>query len=1039
MSKTKDGKRLNSIDNFVKNIINLIILLLISSSSFALVANDGPDTFCPAGAIQGSLNNASYSTLMTSYNNNDFRSVVSTPSNTIPLQIKMSKQELPNSNSNTTNSFAVNSQNSNYAININKRFANNDTAATTITLEFRNSDTLQPLYLSKVALSAFDIDASTQGSSNFDDYVKFTGVAESKSITGKIQTITGSNVVAFDKGLRTNNISDSGCSAKGLQGRCQGSVVFEEPVKSVTLTYRTTERIKSSATTNQEIDFRLDSYCYLPPSYEITKDDGLAIVATGDTTNYVIKVTNTGGFPLTNITLKDPAVSGLNKLIGISCDNNDPTNICSSVPSVNQLERAAGFNIPSLPVGKSYSIRVPTRVTAAEGSTIINTANINTANLDPKSASDSNEVTSIFGGGSSSAPATCPSGHQMYYLGESPPAYSPIQTQNLGWTRNSSNTNSFNFGSIKLTLAFSDISYLRNGYPSYSSYSGATNNAINMYHESPYAPVNHRLTATMNKPVSKFGFLVQDLDTNRNSYVESLSFDTSNNKATGGVFSFPSTFNDYLELSNNNQTIAGKRWENCSTSNPCDFNVDWGYQSAGTPFVVTHGNIYNTSSTPGQLMGYSDFYFCLAPPKLVVKKELEGNRINDTNAKRDQFEITVVGGSIAANSFTTTGTGATINNGRSTVLELKENTTYTITERVINGNANSYSASYTCTNTTTDSTTIVPSGAMSYDAAAGTRSFNLSNVNFADEITCTITNSANYVFSGIVFNDNGGIVADDEKKRDISATFTANSSYFNGLFDSGSESGISSSNLSIRLTDCSGTDIATSSPNPQTVADDSVNNGRYRFTVAPSALVNKTQVCLIEAEPSAWEYPIDTTTNVREITLVADVYNYKTEISSSGTIIRNLDFGEVKSDNAALVLIKSQYVHDCDSNLDYQSIPDSENPTIGFSIEPISDISPNNCIAYRVQAYNRAHLILEQIQISDILQNTPVASVFKQPAPLFLPTSVASPTVVYDTNGEIQSNQFSLAAVAATASTPTSATLYFNTKYGTTVTSLVVP
>lgn len=1038
MSKTKGDKCLSLIDIFIKHITKFIILLLISSSSLALVANEGPDTFCPAGAIKGSLNNASYSTLMTSYSNNDFRSVVSIPSNTIPLQIKMSKQELPNSNSNTTNNFAVNSQNSDYAINLNKRFANTTTAATNITLEFRNSSTSQPLYLSKVALSAFDIDASTQGSSNFDDYVKFTGVTESGTTISNIQSINGSNVVAFDNGLRTRDISDSGCSAKDLRGRCQGSVVFDEPVKSVTLTYKNTERIKSSATTNQEIDFRLDSYCYLPPSYELTKDDGLATVATGDTTNYVIKVTNTGGFPLTNITLKDPAISGLNKLADISCDNDDPTNICNTVPSVNQLERAAGFNIPSLPVGKSYSIRVPARVTAAEGSTIINTANINTANLDSKNASDSNEVTSLFGSGSSSASATCPSGHQMYYLGGNPPS-GAIQPTGANWPVGSI-SNDFTFGGVKLTLKFSDILYLQSGYPSYSSYSGATNNAINMYHNSPYAPVNHRLTSTINRPVSKFGFVVQDLDTNRNSYIESLSFDTSNNKATGGVFSFPNTFNDYLELSNNNQTIAGKRWENCSTSSPCDFNVDWGYQSAGTPFVVTHGNIYNTSSTPGQLMGYSDFYFCLAPPKLVVKKELEGNRINDTNAKRDQFEIKVTGESIAANSFTTTGNGASINNGRSTVLELRENTTYKITERVINGNANSYNASYVCTNAATESTTILPSGTMTYDAAAGTRSFDLSNVNFADEIICTITNSANYVFSGIVFNDNGGIVADNNKRQDISSTFTGNRSYFNGIFDSGSESGIYNSNLSIRLTDCNGTNIATSSPNPQTVSNDSVTRGRYRFAVTPSALVNKTKVCLIQAEPSAWDHIIDTTPNIREVALVADVYDYTTEISNAGVIIRNLDFGEVKPDNAALVLIKSQYVHDCDSSLDYQSVNDNENPTAGFSIEPISDISPNKCIAYRIQAYNRGHLALEQIQIRDILQSTPVISVFKQPAPLFLPTSTAtSPTVVYDTNGEIRSNQFSLAAIAPTANGPTSAALYFNTKYGTTVSSTPSP
>ena len=307
---------------------------------------------------------------------------------------------------------------------------------------------------------------------------------------------------------------------------------------------------------------------------------------------------------------------------------------------------------------------------------------------------------------------------------------------------------------------------------------------------------------------------------------------------------------------------------------------------------------------------------------------------------------------------------------------------------------------------------------MTYNATTKTRSFALANLNYGDEITCTITNSpASYTFSGIVFNDNGGIVDNEATKRDISSTFTANSSYFNGLYDSASETGIYDSNLSIRLTDCDGNAIVTASSNPQTVL---ATTGRYSFTVAASALSNKTKVCLIENEPSTWDYVVDTTENKREVALIATTYDYS-----------NLNFGEVKANNTALVLLKSQYVHECNDGLDYQSINRNEtSPAVGFSRESISDISPGKCIAYLIEAYNRGHIPLQQVQINDKLQTTPIASLFRLPAPLFTPTSTASPKVTYGNGGEIISEIFSLAAVPVGSTQPSSARLYFNTTYG---------
>ncbi|MFP3353812.1 hypothetical protein R0K04_20810, partial [Pseudoalteromonas sp. SIMBA_153] len=115
---------------------------------------------------------------------------------------------------------------------------------------------------------------------------------------------------------------------------------------------------------------------------------------------------------------------------------------------------------------------------------------------------------------------------------------------------------------------------------------------------------------------------------------------------TGGSFS---NFANNFTVSNSNKTITANQWTNCSPTLPCNFNIEWDAQAANTPFITTHGNNYasasTTTSTGDHVVGYSDFYFCLAPPKLIVKKALSSTRVN-TN---DQFEIAVSGGSLAAN------------------------------------------------------------------------------------------------------------------------------------------------------------------------------------------------------------------------------------------------------------------------------------------------------------------------------------------------------------------------------------------------------
>lgn len=636
---------------------------------------------------------------------------------------------------------------------------------------------------------------------------------------------------------------------------------------------------------------------------------------------------------------------------------------------------------------------------------------------------------------------SCPAGHKMYYIGANPPAYSPMNSENLSWT-NGNPSRTFTFveasGDKTFLINFPLLLDLNNNYggtpPFYGSINGATRSALNLVHNSPATKTNHSLDISINRPVSKVGYKIQDLDSTGSSgrvpYIEQV--DVSANQ---GQLTFDSNFHTINAARDIVKAIEG---ENCGTGE-CTIDAAWSYNIADALLNLKHSNELTQRNSP-HAVGYSDFYFCLAPPKLVVKKQLDGARVNDSNNNRDQFSISISNATTPLKTFVTSGSGQAITNDNSGVVDLTTSTTYTITERVTNSQNNgdiaNYNAAYTCNNATTGSTTVMPTAAMTYNAAAQTRSFTLSNTTYGDEITCTITNSPSvplsYTFAGIVFNDNGGITANDSSKQDISATFTGNRSYYNGVFDS-NESGIFASGLQIRLTDCSGSNIVSTSPNPQTVSSAAASIGRYSFSVSPSTLVGKSRVCLVQTEPSAWEYSEDTTINTQEVALVANVYDYKTEKDSSGNVTRNLDFGEVKAANTALVLKKSQYVHTCDSALNYSNIANTNQPTTGFSSNPANNVEPGNCIAYKLEAYNRSHVDLNEVKINDSLQRTPVESVFNLPKPLGNPSSVFRSTntsAPIGENGIIISDGFNLLKTPASSTEPSKATLYFNTKYG---------
>lgn len=646
-----------------------------------------------------------------------------------------------------------------------------------------------------------------------------------------------------------------------------------------------------------------------------------------------------------------------------------------------------------------------------------------------------------------SGPNACPANHRMYYIGKSNPAYTPKETRGLVWKQGNQERDRFTFDEGATNKIFfmqftgidlnnnqlnNQDNNRRNTPPFFGGITGATSDAINLAHNSPAVRnTNNTVRLSSNWPMSKIGFKIQDLDASLNTGT-SLAYIEQARALNGGKLSL--AYNPpalpFHDVSNGGSTITGIAGRNCSL-NECNIDAAWGYTPANTEVILEHG-ITETSVNSPHAVAYSDFYYCLAPPKIVLQKVLTGTRVQTT----DQFSLEVTGNTAPTNNFTTTGSGSTIdNNTTATAVAVAPNKTYTIVESIIGGgDIRNYDATYSCSNATTQSATDLSSasGSTVYNSSNNTRSFTLSNLNYGDEITCTITNTPTaYTFSGIVFNDNGGIArnTNPDTKSDVSTTFTGNSKYFNGVFDSGEKGIGTTTNLSVSLTNCNGVNLG------NTTSQNTSNNplGQYKFTVPASviAALNPQKVCIVQAEPDSWIYSVDTTPNNRSVDLQNGKFDYKTE----GAV--NLDFGEVEADYAALVLRKAQFVNNCPSTLDYSAstlnTAGNTNPRTGFSESGISgsDLVPGQCIAYRIQAYNRGHINLQSIQIKDELQVTPVKSVFHLPFPVGLPNNINNNSNRLP-NSEIMSNQFNLEAAPLSGNAP-KATLYFNTKYGTTI------
>lgn len=244
-------------------LIGFMILLLSSNSAFALAPNPGATCQDITGASQGSLTNADYSSLIS--NTGNYVPIAGNAAGSIPLQMKISTAE--SSTNTAVDSLSVISASVNNstvnAINVRRNFPLRSDS-TTITLDFRNSITAQPIYLSNVAISGFDIDYSNTGTDSvFHDLIQIRGVTQSDStIDGTYQAITGSNVRDIDGGL--NIRTDFNCPQRDLGTLCQGSIQFSEAVTKVTIRYANNPEFITGNPTTQQVDFRVDNYCYVP-------------------------------------------------------------------------------------------------------------------------------------------------------------------------------------------------------------------------------------------------------------------------------------------------------------------------------------------------------------------------------------------------------------------------------------------------------------------------------------------------------------------------------------------------------------------------------------------------------------------------------------------------------------------------------------------------------------------------------------------------------------------------------------------------------
>lgn len=269
----------------------------------------------------------------------------------------------------------------------------------------------------------------------------------------------------------------------------------------------------------------------------------------------------------------------------------------------------------------------------------------------------------------------------------------------------------------------------------------------------------------------------------------------------------------------------------------------------------------------------------------------------------------------------------------------------------------------------------------------------------------------NYIFSGTVFNDNGGISDSAADADKVGAPYSSNSSYFNGTFDN-NEAGVvvktGSVASRVRLVNDCVNPTTTYATQILTTAD----AGVYRFTIPVTEIGNRNSVCIIEDNNS--DYPIRTTSGNKQVAFSSNKYSYP-----------NNNFGRVIEANKALVLEKEQALNNCSIS----TLPPSSQNNLVYSKDNLVNVNPGQCIAYKIIATNRANLPVSNFVMNDTLQkagvnNATVSSVLAVPS--YNSDDYATDSVKVGKNDvPVKTKILSIAEKAQRI-------FYFNTKYGTT-------
>ena len=146
----------------------------------------------------------------------------------------------------------------------------------------------------------------------------------------------------------------------------------------------------------------------------------------------------------------------------------------------------------------------------------------------------------------------------------------------------------------------------------------------------------------------------------------------------------------------------------------------------GSSTVLPSGSTTTFTLTPAAGDDITCTYTNTPKPRLSLTKVLGGG---GRAVSTDQFTLSITPGS-GSNSFTTTGTGATVSGGPASLVGTS-GVTYTLSEVAASGSLSNYAISYACTNTGTGGTTVT-SGTSS--------SFTITPVN-NDVLACTFANT----------------------------------------------------------------------------------------------------------------------------------------------------------------------------------------------------------------------------------------------------------------------------------------------------------